>query len=116
MVAASAVTGHVTVDRERDRLVTPLVYMTEVERSVEVGKVTHLRIRRYPDEEGGGSRDGALFAVPRGEISDRALPTWEDRRAMATDPDAADEVEEAAQERSWTASRQGAARTRAQYP
>ncbi len=119
VVAASAVTGHVTVDRERDRLITPLVYMTEVERSVEVGKVTHITISRYPTGDE-GFEDGALFAIPRNEISDHALPTWSDRRAMAEDPEHAEELEEAAVDREDARldeayQRQAAARTRAQY-
>ena len=42
IVAASAVTGHRRVDR--DRLVTPLVYSTEISRSVRLGKVTKLTV------------------------------------------------------------------------
>lgn len=119
IVAASAVTGHRTIDRERDRLITPLVYMTEIERSVEVGKLTHITIERYPDG-GGGSEDGALFAIPRDAISDKALPTWRDRRAMAADPDNADDVEDAAVERERQRldaadARQAEVRTRASF-
>ena len=46
VVAASAVTGHVSVDRSKDKLITPLIYMTEVERSVALGQVTHIRFER----------------------------------------------------------------------
>jgi beta-lactamase superfamily II metal-dependent hydrolase len=41
IVAASALTGHARV--ERDRLVTPLVYSTEISRSVRMGKLTAIR-------------------------------------------------------------------------
>ncbi|MGH7818820.1 MAG: ComEC/Rec2 family competence protein, partial [Candidatus Binatia bacterium] len=40
IVAASALTGHVRV--ERDELVTPLVYSTEISRSVRMGRVTRV--------------------------------------------------------------------------
>ncbi|HKJ01502.1 MAG TPA: MBL fold metallo-hydrolase [Longimicrobiales bacterium] len=118
IVAASAVTGYVTVDREQDRLVTPLIYMTEIERSMEVGEVTHVTIDRYPGS-GGGAEDGALFAMPRDAISDRALPEWTDQRAMAADAEHADELEDAAIARERARldqanARQASVRTRAQ--
>jgi beta-lactamase superfamily II metal-dependent hydrolase len=40
IVAASALTGHVRVDK--DALVTPLIFSTEISRSVRMGKITHL--------------------------------------------------------------------------
>jgi len=40
IVAASALTGHVRVDD--DELLTPLIYSTEVSRSVRMGKITHV--------------------------------------------------------------------------
>lgn len=42
IVAASAVTGHVEIDG--DRLVTPLVYSTELSRSHDLGRVLELRL------------------------------------------------------------------------
>jgi len=119
VVAASAVTGFVTVDREADRLITPLVYMTEIERSVEVGEVSHITITRYPDSDG-GEDDGALFALPRHEIADGALPTWHDRQRMREEPEEADRIEEEAEDREAghldrMDALQRAARTRAEY-
>jgi beta-lactamase superfamily II metal-dependent hydrolase len=87
IVAASATTGHLEVDRAKDKLVTPLVYMTEIERSVSVGEITHVRFASYP--VGGGRIDGAVFAQPFGGISDLAFPTAEDRQNERTAPDAA---------------------------
>lgn len=118
IVAASAVTGYVTVDREADRLLTPLVYMTEIERSVEVGEITHVTVDRYPTA-GGDPEPGALFAMPRDEISDRALPTRADRSEIARDPASADDVERdaIARERARLSDAdtlQAAARTRAE--
>jgi len=88
IVAASAMTGHLEIDRAKDRLVTPLVYMTEIERSVAVGEITHVRFTGYPT--GGGDRiDGAVFAQPFAEISDLALLTVADRARERAAPDAA---------------------------
>jgi beta-lactamase superfamily II metal-dependent hydrolase len=50
-VAASAVTGYVTVDHASDTMITPLVYSTEVERSVAVGRCTWLEAEGYPHDE-----------------------------------------------------------------
>lgn len=38
VVGASGLTGHVTIDEARDELLTPLVYSTEIERSVALGR------------------------------------------------------------------------------
>lgn len=51
VVAASGVTGHVTVDEESDALLTPLVYSTEVERSVAVGRCGWIESTDYPHED-----------------------------------------------------------------
>lgn len=80
IVAASATTGYLSVDRARDMLLTPLVYMTEIERSTSVGEITHIAFSRYP-VDAQGTRDGALFAQPFDGISDVAFPTASDRRA-----------------------------------
>jgi len=40
IVAASALTGHVRVDK--DALVTPLIFSTEISRSVRMGKITYV--------------------------------------------------------------------------
>ena len=88
IVAASATTGHVEIDRVHDTLVTPLVYMTEIERSVSVGEISHIRFTDYPANPT-GKMDGAVFAQPFGEISDVAFPTAADRASELAAPDAA---------------------------
>lgn len=88
IVAASAVTGHREIDVQNDRLVTPLVYMTEIERSTSVGEITHIAFAKYPLNDN-DVHQGALFAQPFGEISGNAFPTAEDRRAEAEAPDPA---------------------------
>ncbi len=59
VAGASALTGH--RDVRDDKMITPLVYMTEVERSVSVGKIKQIRFFNYPDADGAVD-DGALFA------------------------------------------------------
>ncbi|HEY8537178.1 MAG TPA: MBL fold metallo-hydrolase, partial [Vicinamibacterales bacterium] len=46
IIAASGLTGHVTM--EKDELLTPLVYATEIERSVGIGFVTRIETKKYP--------------------------------------------------------------------
>ena len=89
VVAASAVTGHHEIDRQKDRLVTPLIYMTEIERSTSVGEITHIAFGRYPSADD-QLLDGALFAQSFDEISDVAFPTAADRRAEARAPSKAE--------------------------
>ena len=120
IAAASAVTGHVSVDRSKDALITPLVYMTEIERSVSLGQVTHIVFKAHPGGEE-TTLNGALFAMPSREIPDKALLTSEDRRAMATaGGSTAKQIEKDAIEREKAVLRQlddqqRAAKTRAAY-
>jgi beta-lactamase superfamily II metal-dependent hydrolase len=120
IAAASAVTGHVSIDRARDALITPLVYMTEIERSVSLGQVTHIGFKAHP-AAGQSAIDGTFFAMPSGEIPDKALLTSDDRRAMAAaDGSTARQIEKNAIERERPMlrqldDRQRAARTRAAY-
>jgi beta-lactamase superfamily II metal-dependent hydrolase len=122
IVGASAVTGYLAIDRERDRLVTPLVYMTEIERSVALGQVTHIRFRRYPGEAEGSAFDGALFGMSSRDISDAALLSQSDRQAAARAPDkqTANQIEKDAVAREKPVlrdldARQIEAKTRAEY-
>ncbi|HWM27102.1 MAG TPA: MBL fold metallo-hydrolase [Woeseiaceae bacterium] len=85
IVAASAVTGHREVDRQKDRLVTPLIYMTEIERSTSVGEITHIAFNQYPVADD-LLHEGALFAQAFDDISDVAFPTAADRRDEANAP------------------------------
>ena len=49
IIAVSGLTGHVQVDGENDELITPLVYATEIERSMLLGEVQRVAVTRYPD-------------------------------------------------------------------
>ena len=88
VVAASAVTGHVSVDEDKDVLITPLIYMTEIERSVSLGKVTHIKMNNYP-VGGGNTESKALLAQDRQDISNSALFSYQERREYddINDPD-----------------------------
>jgi beta-lactamase superfamily II metal-dependent hydrolase len=50
VVAASGLTGHVSIDLKKDALLTPLVYSTEVERSVSIGRCNWMETSQYPHE------------------------------------------------------------------
>jgi beta-lactamase superfamily II metal-dependent hydrolase len=52
VVAASGLTGHVSIDTSKDELLTPLVYSTEVERSVAIGRCTWMETAQYPHDDG----------------------------------------------------------------
>jgi hypothetical protein len=93
VVAASAVTGHVSVDRSKDKLITPLIYMTEIERSVALGQVTHIRFNAYP-ASADSTLDGSLFSMPSREIPDKALLTAKDRQKIGkADENTATQIE-----------------------
>ena len=59
VVGASAISGF--KDVRNDQLITPLVYMTEVERSFSVGKISHIPFANYPGQN--RKINGALFAT-----------------------------------------------------
>lgn len=50
IISASAITGHIQL--HNDELLTPLVYSTEISRSINVGKPTKLTHRDYVDKDG----------------------------------------------------------------
>ena len=60
IVAASALTGHARV--ERDRLVTPLVYSTEISRSVRMGRLLEI------EAAGAGLANDRLAATAQGRL------------------------------------------------
>jgi beta-lactamase superfamily II metal-dependent hydrolase len=97
IVAASGVTGHVTLDEEKDELLTPLVYSTEVERSVAIARCGWMETAGYPHE--GAVLDLRVYArdaryLPR-EWSDdadakrdaRSRVHYEETRAGAVRPE-----------------------------
>jgi beta-lactamase superfamily II metal-dependent hydrolase len=60
VVAASGLTGHRSLDEAKDELLTPLVYSTEVERSVAIGRCSWMETARYP--HAGGVIDLRVYA------------------------------------------------------
>ena len=76
IVGASAITGFVNVDRSTDKLITPLIYMTEIERSVSLGALNRIDFKKVPTPDGTGTTDGAILGRNIDEMSDPSfLPT-----------------------------------------
>lgn len=61
IVAASATTGYLEIDR--DQIVTPLVYSTELARSINLGKPTKVTVKRAGDETTIEGADLALVEI-----------------------------------------------------
>lgn len=80
IVGASAITGYVSVDRERDILLTPLIYMTEIERSVSLGAVNRIDFKGVPTDE--GTMEGTLPGRHLDELTERVRFTSEEHNAM----------------------------------
>jgi len=79
IVGASATSGHKFVDRDKDRLVTPLVYMTEIERSVTLGSINRIDVKGLQTEA--GPAVGSLPGRPLDEINEKGVP----RRSETTE-------------------------------
>lgn len=82
IVAASAVTGFVTIDRRKDKLITPLVYMTEIERSVSLGAINRIDIDNSIDAA--QSLKTAFLSRHIDELNDRAFLSPEQREHLET--------------------------------
>ena len=80
VVGASATTGFVSVDREDDKLATPLIYMTEIERSVSLGALNRIDFRDLPVD--GSPIGGAILGRHIDEMNDKAFLTPEDRAKL----------------------------------
>jgi len=72
IVAASALSGRKTIDEKKDRLKTPLIYMTEIERSVTLGSINRIDIRQMPIA-GGQRHDGTITGRPVDEIEPKGF-------------------------------------------
>ncbi len=80
IVAASACSGHKHVDRRRDKLVTPLIYMTEIERSVTLGAINRIDIKDMPTRNSKAS--GVIPGRHVDEMSDRGFMSPGDRKGL----------------------------------
>jgi beta-lactamase superfamily II metal-dependent hydrolase len=85
VVSASAMTGRVEIDLQNDVLKTPLVYMTEIERSVTLGALDRLDVTGLPDSD-----DETTTVVGRyvDELNDAALLSPEQQRQISDAPEA----------------------------
>lgn len=85
VVGASAMTGRVEIDVENDVLKTPLVYMTEIERSVTLGALDRLDVKGLP-----GTDDETTTVIGRyvDELNDAALLSPEQERQIRDAPEA----------------------------
>ena len=68
------------VDRDRDRMVTPLIYMTEIQRSVTLGAINRIDIRGM--QAGGDSVDGIILGRPVDEINNAGFLSPEARKGL----------------------------------
>jgi hypothetical protein len=73
IVGASAITGRVEIDRDRDMLITPLVYMTEIERSVSLGAVDRLDYDGVPAGAEAATQLGSLLGRHFDDMNEQAL-------------------------------------------
>lgn len=80
VTAASACSGHKFVDRKADKLVTPLLYMTEIERSVTIGAINRIDISGM--QAGGAKVDGVVLGRPVDELNDKAFLSPAQRKAL----------------------------------
>lgn len=80
IVAASALTGNIIIDTDQDELVTPLVYSTEIERSVRLGRVSRLSAQSYPHED--GEMEVVLYARDAAELEKKYRKDAEHKKAV----------------------------------
>ncbi len=80
IVGASAMSGFKHVNRKTDRLETPLIYMTEVERSVSLGALNRIDFRQVPID--GGKVNGAVPTRSLDELNEKAYLGPEDRAGL----------------------------------
>lgn len=81
VVAASAITGHVSIDEGTDKLLTPLIYMTEIERSVTLGAINRMDFKDVATVQ--GEVDGTILGRPIDEINDMGFVSPSNRSQFA---------------------------------
>ncbi len=70
IVSASAITGYHSIDRSSDKLITPLVYMTEIERSVSLGALNQIKIKKLPIKDGSENLNKTILTRNLDELTD----------------------------------------------
>ncbi len=78
IVSASALTGFLSIDRNNDKLLTPLVYMTEIERSVSLGALNTIEIKKFPSNGDGSLANGSVLGRNLDEMSKELRDSIED--------------------------------------
>ncbi len=73
IVGASAISGRVELDRDNDTLLTPLIYSTEIERSISLGTVHRLDYTGIPTGEGDTTHTGKALGRHYGALNKKAL-------------------------------------------
>ncbi len=73
IVAASAISGRVEIDRDNDVLLTPLVYSTEIERSISLGTVHRLEYSGVTTDNDNVTHNGSLLGRHYQAINQKAL-------------------------------------------
>lgn len=88
VVGASAITGRVEIDREEDRLLTPLIYMTEIERSVSLSAIERIDFVDVPaDDPNDPALTGSLVGRHVEAMSDDSLLSEADLDEIAALPE-----------------------------
>ncbi|MDN3647193.1 MBL fold metallo-hydrolase [Pontixanthobacter aestiaquae] len=78
VVAASAISGRVELTPSQDKVVTPLIYMTEIERSVMLSEVNRIELSNVGDDR----QDFTILAKPVVEFSDSEFFTDRDWKRL----------------------------------
>lgn len=89
IVSASALSGHKTLSADQDRVITPLVYMTEIERSVLLGEINRIEINNL----GEAGKNATVLGKPAAEFSGSEYLTAADWKAIDDLGDDADSAE-----------------------
>ena len=91
IVSASALSGHVQLSADKDRVITPLVYMTEIERSVLLAEISRVEVENC----GEPGRRATLLGRPVAEYSEREFLSEADWKGLAALDDAPEAVRKA---------------------
>lgn len=82
IVGASGLTGHKEIDATNDELLTPLVYSTEIERSLRLGRNDRIQVERFP--QNGALASLNVFAQPSSQFDDDLKVQAEEQEAAET--------------------------------
>ncbi len=100
IVAASALSGHLELSPDQDKVITPLIYMTEIERSVLLGEINRIEVRNL----GAAGTDATVLGKPVEEFARSEFMNESDWQAIDNLGDNAssddrDDIKDAARDR-----------------